>query len=196
VPERELEPIQEAWAEMEGRLDEYLASREFEKNGVDNLTAALGREPKKSEIVVERVRIERQIFLKNKELGMYRNTFSEEAAAHYKEKNYRDALTCFLLVILLDGNGCSNVPSIDLDTYQYLENTDLFTGFNKEDISYLPYFADRIRLTLKRGELSLEDGLLAAEKRASKENFGGSKDMRTVWAEYTAATNFQIEAKE
>lgn len=196
VSESELEPIQEAWAEIEGRLDEYLASRDFEKKGVDNLKAALGREPTKSEIVIERVRIERPIFLKNKELGMYRNTFSEEAQVLYKDKNYRDALTCFLLVILLDGNGCSNGPSIDLETYEYLEDPESFTGFNKEDISYLPYFADRIRLTLKRGELSIEDGLMAAENRASKENFGGTEDMRTVWAEYTAATNFQIEAKE
>lgn len=196
VPESDLEPIQEAWAEIEGRLDEYLASREFEKKGVDNLKVALGREPTKSEIVIARVSIERPIFLKNKELGMYRNTFLEEAQAQYKDKNYRDALTCFLLVILLDGNGCSNVPSIDLETYQYMENPELFTGFNKEDFSYLPYFVDRIRLTLKKGELSLEEGLLAAEHRATKENFGGSKDMRTVWAEFTAATNFQIEAKE
>lgn len=196
VSESELEPIQEAWAEIEGRLDEYLASRDFEKKGVDNLKVALGREPTNSEIVVERVRIERPIFLKNKELGMYRNTFLEEAQAQYKDKNYRDALTCFLLVVLLDGNGCSNGPSIDLESYEYLEDPESFTGFNKEDISYLPYFADRIRLTLKRGELSIEDGLIAAENRASRENFGGSEDMRTVWAEYTAATNYQIEAKE
>ena len=196
VPESELEPIQEAWAEIEGRLDEYLASREFEKKGVDDLKVALGREPTHSEIVTERVRIERPIYLKNKELGMYRNTFLEEAQAHYKDKNYRDALTCFLLVVLLDGNGCSNIPSIDLETYEYLESPDLFTGFNAGDASYLPYFAGRIRLTLKRGNLSLEDGLMTAEKRATKENFGGSKDLRTVWAEYIAATSFQIEAKD
>lgn len=74
-----------------------------------------------------------------------------------------------------------------------MENPELFTGFNKEDYSYLPSFVDRIRLTLKKGELSLEEGLLAAENRATKENFGGTKDMRTVWAEYTSATNFQVE---
>jgi predicted RNA-binding Zn-ribbon protein involved in translation (DUF1610 family) len=196
VPESELEPIQEAWAEIEGRLDEYLASRELEKTGVDNLKAALGREPTKLEIVIDRVRVERPIYLKNKELGMYRNTFLEEAEAHYKDKNYRDALTCFLLVVLLDGNGCSNVPAIDPATYQYLEDPDVFRGFNQEDISYLPHFADRIRLTLKRGELSLEQGLIAAQKRASKENFGGSEDMRTVWAKFASATNFQIGTKD
>jgi len=196
VPESELEPILEAWADMEGRLDEYLAAREFEKKGVVKLKAALGREPTQSEIVIERVRIERPSFLKNKELGMYRNTFLEEAQAQYKDKNYRDALTCFLLVVLLDGNGCSNGPSIDLETYEYTEDPELFTGFNEEDISYLPYFADRIRLTLKRGELNLEEGLKAAEKRAKEEDFGGRKAMRTVWEEFVSELNFQIEAQE
>lgn len=190
VVEAELEPIEEAWAIIGGYHSEYLASKATDAKQQATMKVDLGREPTPYEFEIEKLRVERLANLKDKDLGLYRNTFLEEAQAHYKEKNYLDALVCFLAVVLLDGNGASNNAYIDLDDLENANFDAPFEGFNIEEADYLPYFADRVRLTLKRGELQLEQGLSGLEQLRIREFAGCPLGIREVWPKFVAATQF------
>ena len=193
VVEAELEPIEEAWAIIGGYHSEYLASKATDAKQQAQMKAELGREPTPYEFEIEKLRVERLANLKDKALGLYRNTYLEEAQAHYQAKNYLDALICFLAVVLLDGNGASNNAYIDLDELENANFDAPFEGFNVEEADYLPYFADRVRLTLKRGELKLEQGLSGLEQLRIHEFTGCPLGIREVWPKFVAATQFSAE---
>lgn len=193
VVEAELESIEEAWAIVGGYHAEYLASKAADAQQQAQMKVELGREPTQYEFEIEKLRTERQANLQDKALGLYRNTYLEEAQAHYKEKNYLDALVSFLAVVLLDGNGASNNAYIDLDDLDNANFDAPFEGFNAEEADYLPYFADRVRLTLKRGELKLEQGLSGLEQLQIQEVTGCPFGIREVWPKFVAATQFNAE---
>lgn len=191
VSESELEAIEEAWAIFGGYHDEYLSSKVSDEKKRETLRGELGREPSDIEFELKKIRSLRPRYLKDKSMGMYRNTYLEEAQLHYKNKNYREALVNFLAVVLLDGNGCANNIHIDLETLEYSGDPEKFSGFNKEDIDYLPYYADRIRMTLKRGELDIELGISDLETLKLKEITNCPEGIRSVWPKFKSATNFK-----
>jgi hypothetical protein len=190
VVEAELEPIEEAWAIIGGYHSEYLAAKAADAKQQSKMKVELGREPTPYEFEIEKLRRERLANLKDKAFGLYRNTYLEEAQAHYKEKNYLDALICFLAVVLLDGNGASNNAYFDLDDLENANFDAPFEGFNVEDVDYLPYIADRVRLTLKRGELTLEQGLSGLEQIGIQVITGCQLGIRAVWPKFAHATQF------
>lgn len=193
VVEAELEPIEEAWAIVGGYHAEYLASKAADAEQQAQMKVELGREPTQYELEIEKLRTERLANLRDKALGHYRNTYLEEAQVHYKAKNYLDALVCFLAVVLLDGNGASNNAYIDLDDLDNANFDAPFEGFNIQEADYLPYFADRVRLTLKRGELKLEQGFSGLEHLHIQELAGCPLGIREVWPKFEAATKFSAD---
>jgi hypothetical protein len=187
VSEKELEPIEREWAKLNGTLEEYEANIVQVENTKTQLRSELGRDATRSELDIRMAEVERKEYLKNHEFGMLRNTYLTVAQIQSKEGNFSQALTNFLIVALLDGNGCSNSPAMDFETFEIKDGP---LGFDAEFVDYLPYIAGEIKDCVEKGSLDLDASLGAIDDLAEVSQLSCPKGMRAVWKEFVKKAQY------
>lgn len=187
VSESDLEPIEREWAKLNGTLDEYEANILRVADTRTNLNAELGRESTKAELETKLAEIDREVHFMNHEYGLLRNTYLTVAQIQSKERAYSLALTNFLIVALLDGNGCSNSPAMDFETFELKKGPP---GFDSEFVDYLPYIADEIEACVEKGSLNLDVELGKIDELAEVSRLKCPKGMQAVWKEFVIAAPY------
>jgi len=181
VAENEIEPIEREWAKLNGTLEEYEANLIHVANTKKILHAELGREATKAELGIRLAELERPEHFENHHFGMLRNTYMTVGQIQLREKSYSKALTNFLIVALLDGNGCSNNPAFDLETFEIKKEP---LGFDSEFADYLPYVAGAIQECIEKGSLDLDLAIQDIDELAEVSRLKCPKGMAAVWKQF------------
>lgn len=192
----ELEAIDDAWAVLGGTFEARQAAKAEREKSRKEMTDFLGYEPSEALLDLHEIKMQLDEDLTYRQMGLVRNSYLKRAQLEFKEGNFQAAAFCFLSVVLLDGNGCDNAIEVfeedeDGNELRYADGT----GFEKDEISYLPYCAKELYRCISKGELDEIELLNDFSSLELEEKFGCPIPMVKVWPKFVKNTDFKSSTK-